>query len=66
VARRAKHGVAHVSAKGCSMCRDVGGGEGEKAAAVARGESGRRLCERGVFPYIPSASGLVWALKRVM
>jgi hypothetical protein len=48
------------------MRRDMGGGEGEKAAAVARGESGRRLCERGVFPYIPSASGLVWALKRVM
>jgi hypothetical protein len=26
-------------------------GEGEKVAAVARGESGRRLCEGGVLPY---------------
>jgi hypothetical protein len=26
-------------------------GEGEKVAAAARGESGRRLCEGGVLPY---------------
>jgi hypothetical protein len=26
-------------------------GEGEKVAAAARGESGRRLGERGVLPY---------------
>jgi hypothetical protein len=48
--------VACVSAKGCKVGHDVGGGEGdegegEKVAAVARGESGRRLREGGVFPY---------------
>jgi hypothetical protein len=48
--------VARVSMKGCSVCRGVGGGEGdegeeEKAAAAARGESGRRLREGGVLPY---------------
>jgi hypothetical protein len=26
-------------------------GEGEKVAVVARGESGRRLCEGDVLPY---------------
>jgi hypothetical protein len=36
--------------------RDMGGGEGdegegEKVAAVVRGESGRRLREGGVLPY---------------
>jgi hypothetical protein len=47
--------VARVSAKGCSMHRDVGGGEGDEGegekAAATRGESGRRLHERGVLPY---------------
>jgi hypothetical protein len=48
--------VARVSAKGCSVHRGVGGGEGdegerEKAATVVRGESGRRLREGGVLPY---------------
>jgi hypothetical protein len=47
--------VAHVSAKGCSVGRDVGGegddGKGEKVAVAARGESGRRLHEGGVLPY---------------
>jgi hypothetical protein len=51
--------------------RGMGGGEGdegegEKMAATAQGESGRRLREGGVLPYKPSVSGLVWALKRVM
>jgi hypothetical protein len=45
-----------VLAKGCSVCRGVGGGEGdegegEKEAAAARGESGRRLHDGGVLPY---------------
>jgi hypothetical protein len=45
-----------VSAKGCRVGRGVGGGEGdegegEKVAAVARGESGRKLHEGGVLPY---------------
>jgi hypothetical protein len=48
--------VARVSAKGCSVrCSVWGGewdeGEEEKAAAAARGESGRRLREGGVLPY---------------
>jgi hypothetical protein len=48
--------VAHVSAKGCSMGRGVGGGEGgegegEKVATTARGESWRRLREGGALPY---------------
>jgi hypothetical protein len=48
--------VAHVSAKGCSVGRGVGGGdgddgEGEKVVAAARGESGRRLREGGVLLY---------------
>jgi hypothetical protein len=48
--------VARVSAKGCRVGRGVGGGEedegeGEKVAAAARGESGRRLHEGGVLPY---------------
>jgi hypothetical protein len=48
--------VARVSAKGCSVVHDVGGGEGdegdgEKVAVVARGDSGRRLREGGVLPY---------------
>jgi hypothetical protein len=48
--------VACVSAKGCRVGRGVGGGEGdegegEKVAATARGESGRRLHEGGVLPY---------------
>jgi hypothetical protein len=48
--------VARVSAKGCSVGCSVGGGEGddgegEKVAAAAQGESGRRLCEGGVLPY---------------
>jgi hypothetical protein len=48
--------VERVSAKGCSVGRSMGGGEGdegegEKVAAAARGESGRRLREEGVFPY---------------
>jgi hypothetical protein len=48
--------VVHVSAKGCSVRHGVGGGEGddgdgEKAVAAARGESGRRLREGGVLPY---------------
>jgi hypothetical protein len=48
--------VVHVSAKGCSVRCGVGGGEGdegkgEKVAATARGESGRRLHEGGVLPY---------------
>jgi hypothetical protein len=48
--------VVCVLAKGCSVGRGVGGGEGdegegEKVAAAARGESGRRLCEGGVLPY---------------
>jgi hypothetical protein len=39
-----------------SVCHGVGGGEGgegkgEKAAAAAQGESGRRLREGGVIPY---------------
>jgi hypothetical protein len=45
---------------------DGGEGEGEKVAAAALGESGRRLHEGGVLPYKPSVSGLVWAIKRVM
>jgi hypothetical protein len=45
-----------LSAKGCSVGHGVGGGEGdeakgEKVAATARGESGRRLREGGVLPY---------------
>jgi hypothetical protein len=48
---RAERGVARVSTKWCSVCRGVGGGEAEKAVAVARGESGRRLREGGVPPY---------------
>jgi hypothetical protein len=48
--------VARVSANGCRVGRGVGGGEadegkGEKVAAAARGESGRRLRERGILPY---------------
>jgi hypothetical protein len=48
--------VARISAKGCSVRHDMGGGEvdegeGEKVAATARGKSGRRLCEGGVLPY---------------
>jgi hypothetical protein len=49
--------VAHVSAKGCSVRHGVGGGgegdegDGEKAVAAARGESGRRLHEGGILPY---------------
>jgi hypothetical protein len=48
--------VARISAKGCSVRRGVGGGEGdevegEKAVAAARGESGRRPREGGVLPY---------------
>jgi hypothetical protein len=64
--------VACVSAKRCSVCNGVGGevrgtkARGEKAAMAVRGESGRRLREGGVLPYLPSASGLVWALKRGM
>jgi hypothetical protein len=51
-----EHGVTHVSAKGCSVDRGVGGGEGDesegdKVAAAARGESGRRLSEGGILPY---------------
>jgi hypothetical protein len=58
--------VARLSAKGCRVGRGVGGGEGdegegEKVAAVARGETGRRLHEGGVLPNLPSTSGLVWA-----
>jgi hypothetical protein len=41
--------------KGCRVGRGMGGegdeGEGEKVAAAARGESGRRLPEGGVLPY---------------
>jgi hypothetical protein len=41
--------------KGCRVGRGMGGegdeGEGEKVAAAARGESGRRLHEGGVLPY---------------
>jgi hypothetical protein len=53
------------------VCHGAGGGEGdegegEKATAVARGESWRRLREGGVLPYQPNTSGLVWALQRVM
>jgi hypothetical protein len=53
---RVECGVARVSAKGCSVRRGVGGGEGdeglgEKVAVVARGESGRRVCEGGILPY---------------
>jgi hypothetical protein len=63
--------VARVSVKRCRVGRGMGGGEGdegegEKMAATAQGESGRRLREGGVLPYKPSVSGLVWALKRVM
>jgi hypothetical protein len=47
--------VAHVSAKGYRVGHGVGGegdeSEGEKVAAAARGESGRRLREGGVLPY---------------
>jgi hypothetical protein len=48
--------VARVSAKGYSVGRGVGGGEGDegegdKVAVEARGESGRRLHEGGVLPY---------------
>jgi hypothetical protein len=48
--------VARVSVKGCKVGHGVWGGEGdegegEKVAAVVRGESGRRLCEGGVLPY---------------
>jgi hypothetical protein len=48
--------VVCVSAKGCRVGRGVGGGEGdegegEKVAAAARGESGRRLREGGVLLY---------------
>jgi hypothetical protein len=48
--------VAHVSVKGCRVGRGVevgegDEGEGEKVAAAARGESGRRLHEGGVLPY---------------
>jgi hypothetical protein len=47
--------VARILAKGCSVRRSVGEvrgdeGEGEKVAAAARGESGRRLRERDVLP----------------
>jgi hypothetical protein len=42
--------VVRVSAKGCSV-GEGDEGEGEKVAAVARGESGRRLREGGVLPY---------------
>jgi hypothetical protein len=53
--RRAERGVAHVSAKGCSVSRGMGGGEwdqgkGEKVAEAARGESGKRLHEGEVLP----------------
>jgi hypothetical protein len=46
----------HVSTKGCSVRRGVGGcegdeGEGEKAAVAARGKSGRILREGSVLPY---------------
>jgi hypothetical protein len=48
--------VVRVSTKGCSVRRGMGGGwgdegEGEKAAVVARGASGRRLHEEGILPY---------------
>jgi hypothetical protein len=48
--------VARVSAKGCKVGRSMGGGEGdecegEKVAAAARWESGRRLREGGILPY---------------
>jgi hypothetical protein len=48
--------VELVSAKGCSVRCDVGGGEadegeGEKVVATARGGSGRRLHEGGILPY---------------
>jgi hypothetical protein len=48
--------VACISAKGCRVGRSVGGGEGdegegEKMAAAAREESGRRLREGGILPY---------------
>jgi hypothetical protein len=54
--RRAECGVARVSAKGCRVGRGVVGGEGdkgegEKVAAAAQGESGRRVREGGVLPY---------------
>jgi hypothetical protein len=53
---RAECGVERISVNWCSVGHGVGGGEGdegegEKVAAVARGESGRRLCEEGVFSY---------------
>jgi hypothetical protein len=54
-ARRAERGAARVSAKGCRVGRDMGGGEGAKArgevAAAVQGESGRRLREGGVLSY---------------
>jgi hypothetical protein len=48
--------VARILAKGCSVGRGMGGGEGdegegEKVAAATRWESGRRLREGGVLPY---------------
>jgi hypothetical protein len=43
--RRAEHGVARVSTKGVEW----DDGEGEKVAAVARGESERRLHEGRVL-----------------
>jgi hypothetical protein len=48
--------VARILVKECSVRRGMGGGEGdecegEKVAAAARGESGRRLGEGGVLPY---------------
>jgi hypothetical protein len=65
--------VARVSAKGCR----VGRGVWEVRGAKARGRKWRRRREGRVggdcvreasFPtkYLPSASGLVWALKQVM
>jgi hypothetical protein len=48
--------VARASAKGCRVGHAVGGGEGdegegEKVAAEALGEGGRRLREEGFLPY---------------
>jgi hypothetical protein len=54
--RRAERGVARISAKGCRVGRDVGGGEGgqtrggESGGSGARGR-GRRLRDGGILPY---------------
>jgi hypothetical protein len=43
-----RRGVEWVAAWGGGEADE---GEGEKVAAAARGENGRRLCEGGILPY---------------